>query len=71
MMNDRQKKVIHRIFDAGPSGFEGGLSAANYKAIAKTSTATTTRDLAELLELGMIERRGQLKGSRYYLKDFS
>ena len=66
-LNERQKKVIHRIFEAGPEGFEGGLSASNYQAIAKTSPATATRDLAELINLDILEKRGQLKGSRYYI----
>jgi Fic family protein len=66
-LNQRQKKVLLRIFEAGPEGFTGGLSAANYQSISKTSTATATRDLVELINLGILEKRGQLKGSRYFL----
>lgn len=50
-LNERQKKVLGRVFAEGPEGFIGGLSAENYKAMTKTSRATTTRDLALLVEL--------------------
>lgn len=66
-MNSRQEKVLERIFREGPEGFIGGLSAENYLAITKTSRATATRDLAELVDLGALLRTGQLKGTRYWL----
>ena len=65
--NERQEKVIARLFEAGPEGFKGGLSADKYLSIIKTSRATATRDLAELVALGALTRTGQLKGTRYHL----
>lgn len=66
-LNERQEKVLERIFREGPEGFTGGVSAENYVSIAKTSRATATRDLAELVELGAFVKTGKLKGTRYWL----
>jgi Fic family protein len=65
--NSRQKKAVLRMLKEGPGGFAGGLSAANYLAITKTSVATATRDLAELVEVGALRREGERKYTRYYL----
>lgn len=65
--NQRQEKVLLRVFEAGIEGFKGGLSANNYQAIAKTSPATTTRDLQELVALSALIKQGQLRHSRYFL----
>ena len=66
-LNERQLKVLNRLFNAGPAGFTGGLSAENYIAIAKTSRATATRDLQDLVEKQALVKTGQLKGTRYQL----
>jgi Fic family protein len=66
-MNVRQEKVILRMFQEGPSGFKGGLSAENYLAITKTSRATATRDLKELVEWGALVKTGELRHTRYWL----
>ncbi|KAB2729245.1 Fic family protein [Brucella intermedia] len=65
--NPRQEKVIARLFEAGPEGFIGGLSADNYLAITKTSRATATRDLQDLVDKGALTRSGQLRFTRYAL----
>ena len=67
MLNDRQEKAVLRIFQEGIDGFRGGLSASNYKAIAKTSDATATRDLQDLVTKGGFRKTGRLKGTRYFL----
>lgn len=66
-MNERQLKVVKRLFDAGPQGFIGGLSAENYVRIAKTSASTATRDLKDLLDKGILHKTGALKSTRYWL----
>ena len=66
-MNDRQEKVVQRMFREGVDGFEGGLSASNYQRIAKTPSATATRDLQKMVELGAFTKTGQKKGTRYHL----
>ncbi len=66
-MNERQAQVIARMFREGLDGFKGGLSAANYIAIAGSSRATTTRDLHELVAMGALTQTGALKSTRYHL----
>lgn len=67
LMNERQLKVVTRIFNAGHQGFDGGLSADNYAKIAKTSASTATRDLKNMLDKNMCFKTGELKGTRYWL----
>lgn len=66
-LNERQNKAVHRMFEAGPDGFIGGLSAANYRTITGATVPTTTRDLNELVDAGILHKQGELKYSRYYL----
>jgi Fic family protein len=66
-MNERQARVIARMFREGLDGFAGGLSAANYVTIAGTSRATATRDLQELVAMGALLQTGLLKSTRYLL----
>ena len=47
--------------------FIGGLSAEKYISITKTSRASATRDLAELVAQQALKKTGQLKGTRYCL----
>lgn len=67
-MNARQKKAVEKLLDAGPGGFEGGMSAAKYCNFTGTSKATATRDLAELAEKGVLEVIGRGRGTRYGLR---
>jgi Fic family protein len=67
-LNERQEKVIERMFREGVDGFKGGLSAENYISIANTSRSTATRDLQDLVGKGALTKKGQLKHTRYYLK---
>lgn len=66
-LNERQNKVIARMFKEGIDGFKGGLSAENYISIAKTSRATATRDLQDLVEKGALTKTGELRHTRYHL----
>lgn len=66
-LNERQEKVLLRMFSEGPEGFKGGLSADNYLSITKTSRATATRDLADLVEKGALTKSGELRHTRYFL----
>lgn len=49
-LNERQKKVLNRMLDAGVGGFAGGLTTRKYVSIAKTSRATAFREIAEMLD---------------------
>lgn len=66
-LNQRQEKVIARMFREGPSGFKGGLSAEKYISITGTSRATATRDLQDLVGKEMLFKVGELKSTRYHL----
>jgi Fic family protein len=66
-LNERQEKVIARLFREGPAGFQGGLSAENYLRITSTSRATATRDLQDLVDKQALTRTGALKSTRYAL----
>lgn len=65
--NERQQKVVARLFSEGPGGFKGGLSAENYIAITRTSRATATRDLQDLVVKGALLRTGERRHTRYAL----
>ncbi len=66
-LNVRQEKVLLRMFSEGPSGFKGGLSAENYTTITKTSKATATRDLTDLVDKGALTKTGERRHTRYWL----
>ena len=66
-LNNRQLRVIRRMLEEGPKGFEGGMSASKYGAIAKTSKPTATRDLQELAGRGALIVTGAGRSTRYWL----
>src|SRR5579884_3330319 len=66
-LNERQEKALLRMFREGPDGFKGGLSAGKYSTITGASPATTTRDLADLVEKGALVREGERRYARYRL----
>ncbi len=49
-LNDRQRKVINRLLDAGRDGFEGGLTTRKYVSMARVSRATAFREISDLVE---------------------
>jgi len=60
--------LLNRLLDGGERGFEGGISAAQYQAVAKVSKATATRHLSDLLEKGCITRLpGGGRSTRYQI----
>jgi Fic family protein len=67
-INERQQKALLRMFREGLEGFKGGLSAGNYGKITGASPATTTRDLADLVEKDALIRTGERKHAHYALK---
>lgn len=67
-LNPRQEKALIRMFEAGPEGFLGGLSANNYMIITDTAPATARRDLGDLVAKGALTRTGERRGTRYWLK---
>jgi predicted HTH transcriptional regulator len=55
------------MFEEGPEGFKGGMSAGKYTTITGASPATTTRDLADLVEKGALVREGERRHARHTL----
>ena len=66
-LNARQKKLILKMLSALPEGFEGGMRVNKYMSIAKTTRITASRDLADLVEKGVIKRFGKGRGGYYVL----
>lgn len=66
-LNDRQRKALQALVEAGPEGFEGGLGNRNYRGLTKTSQSTAARDLAELTQLGLLRTVGAGRSLRYEL----
>lgn len=66
-LNERQQKVMERLFREGIDGFKGGLSAENYNSITGAPRTTVTRDLNDLVAKGALTKVGQLKYTRYHL----
>lgn len=67
-LNDRQLKILRKVFNAGPEGFEFGLSSRKYMNITSCSKATATRDLTGLVEKGCLEKlEGGGRSVRYAL----
>jgi len=49
LFNERQKKVLSRMLEAGPGNFSGGLTTRKYVGLTKTSRATAFREISDLL----------------------
>ena len=64
-INSRQEKALLRMLAEGPGGFAGGMTAKKYRAITRAAPATSTRDLAKLVEIGALESTGAGRGRSY------
>ena len=65
-LNERQQKTMKKLLDAGPKGYIGGMTTRKHERIAQTSTPTAARDLTELERLGLLQRHGDGRSTRYY-----
>ena len=64
-LNDRQRKALNRMLDAGPGGSERGMTNRKYASLTKSSPATAQRDLAELVAKQCLALVGGGRGARY------
>ncbi len=53
-LKERQSKIINRLLEAGPGGFEGGLTNRKYASIGHVSKATAQRELADLVQKAIL-----------------
>jgi len=64
-INERQRKVLNRLLDAGPDGFEGGMTTRKYVSLTRCSAITASRDLADLAGSGCLLVVGAGRSTRY------
>ena len=64
-LNERQRKALNLMLDAGPQGFVGGMTNRKYAHLTKASPATAQRDLAQLVELRCLSPMGTGRSARY------
>ncbi|WP_447648854.1 Fic family protein [Pseudomonas abietaniphila] len=74
-LSAEQIKVLNRLLNGdllsekNGAGFEGGISAAQYQAVAKVSKASATRHLADLLEKGcLVKLPAGGRSTRYQIR---
>jgi Fic family protein len=53
-LNERQARMVSRVFAEGRRGFEGGITTRKYEAITKCPNRTASRDLSDLVAKGII-----------------
>ncbi|OGI01504.1 MAG: hypothetical protein A2Y25_02130 [Candidatus Melainabacteria bacterium GWF2_37_15] len=63
VFNDRQRKVINRLFD----GFEGNLTSSKWAKLCKCSQDSANRDIVDLLEKGILIKSGAGRSTHYVL----
>ncbi len=66
-LNDRQKKVIQKMLSTLPKPFEGGMKVNKYMGITKSTRITASRDLADLVQKGVLLPQGKSRGAHYIL----
>lgn len=66
-LNSRQKKVINKLLDVGPTGFIGGISTRRYTSMAKVSRVTAFRELTDLVKKGILVSTGGGRSVAYRL----
>ncbi len=66
-INERQRKVLNRLLDAGPGGFEGGMTTRKYVSLTRCSAITASRDLADLAGSGCLRVVGAGRSTSYII----
>ena len=67
-LNERQAKMVSRVFAEGRKGFEGGITTKKYEAITRCPNRTASRDLSDLAEKKIIiPLQGGGRKTRYEL----
>jgi Fic family protein len=66
-INQRQRKALSRMLEAGPGRFAGGMTVRKYQLITNTTRVTASRDLAQLGQVGLLARQGAGRSTFYNL----
>lgn len=67
-LNERQRKTLGRLLDAGAGGFAGGMNTRKYASLNKASRATAYRELADLVAKGCLEQTGDGRSTAYQIR---
>lgn len=68
-LNERQRKVVNRLLDAGLQGFEGGLTTRKYVGMTRISRATAYREISDLVSKNILtEESGKGRSVRYSIR---
>jgi len=68
LLNERQAKMVSRMFAEGRRGFKGGITTKKYEVITRCPNRTASRDLSDLLVKGVIRQLpGGGRTTRYEL----
>jgi Fic family protein len=66
-LNERQRKALNKMLEAGPGRFEGGMTPRKYHSLTGTTGITATRDLTALADRGLLVRHGAGRSTYYDL----
>lgn len=67
-LNERQRKVLNKLLDAGPGGFEGNLTTRKYIGMTQASRSTAWREIDDMLQKGVLKSLpGDGRNSAYEL----
>lgn len=67
-LNARQTKAVNKLFESKKAELEGGLTTSKYVSMTKTSRETAKRDIANLVEKGVLVRNpGRGRSTSYRL----
>jgi len=64
-INERQEKVLKKMFEAGLDGYKGGMTARKYMQITKVSKSTATREMQKLRDLDIFKSIGKGRSTSY------
>jgi Fic family protein len=67
-INERQRKALNRLLDAGPGGFQGGMTTRKYAALTRCSPVTASRDLTGLAGMACLRSYGAGRSTAYEIQ---
>ena len=63
ILNERQQTILNKLFD----NFEGNLTTSKWAKICNCSQDTASRDIADLVQKGILEKTGDGRATHYLL----